>query len=191
MTRASVRAAFVCLGFGASLIAQSPGRSGGAADAGRSASPVIVVETTRGTFSFETFPAEAPLTVAHIAALAAAHFYDGQRIHRAVPGFLIQFGDPRSRDLDKRDQWGRGPAGASGTPIGIAELSKKRLHQKGAVGMAHMGNPATADSQIYITLEPQPDLDGRYVVFGHVISGEEVPSQLRVGDTITRMFVAP
>ena len=191
MTRATVRAAFVCLCFGASLIAQSPGRIGGAADSVRSTSPVIVVETTRGTFSFETFPGEAPLTVAHIAALAAAHFYDGQRIHRAVPGFLVQFGDPRSRDLDKRDQWGRGPAAASGTPIGIAELSKKRLHQKGAVGMAHMGNPANADSQIYITLEPRPDLDGRYVVFGHVISGEEVPTQLRVGDTITRLFVAP
>ena len=192
MRRAAARAAFLCICVGAILTAQSPRRPGDSAvpaDSARSA--VLVVETSRGTFSFETFPGEAPLTVAHVTALAAAHFYDGQRVHRAIPGFVVQFGDPRSRDLDQRDVWGRGSAAASGTPIGVAELSKKRLHQKGAVGVAHMGNPSNADSQIYITLEPRPDLDGRYVVFGQVISGEDVLPQLRVGDTITRVFIAP
>jgi len=153
--------------------------------------PVIVVETSRGSFSFETFPDEAPVTVAHIVALVRDHFYDGLRVHRAQPGFVVQFGDPQSRDPQKRDSWGRGSAAASGKPVGVAELSKKRLHKGGAVGMAHLGDPSKADSQIYITLAPRPDLDGRYAVLGEVIAGDDVPAQLQVGDVITRMFVAP
>ena len=150
---------------------------------------VIVVETSKGTFAFETFPNEAPKTVAHIVALAQRGFYDGQRVHRALPGFLVQFGDPQTRDLSQRDRWGRGAAASSGTPIGVAEITKKRLHQQGAVGIAHMGNPAKADSQIYITLAPRPDLDGQYAVFGHVIEGAEVPGTLQVGDEIRRVYV--
>ena len=155
----------------------------------RGNAPVIVVETTRGTFSFQTFPNEAPLTVAHIVALVRARFYDGLRVHRAQAGFVIQFGDPQSRDLDKRELWGRGAAAASGTPVGVAELSKKRLHKAGSVGLAHMGDATKGDSQIYITLAPRPELDSRYVVFGQVISGDDIPAQLQVGDVIMRMYV--
>src|SRR2546423_1255898 len=74
------------------------------------AGPVIVVETTQGTFAFETYPRDAPKTVAHVVALVRRGFYDGQRVHRAVPGFLVQWGDPQSRDLPKAADWGRGPA---------------------------------------------------------------------------------
>lgn len=151
--------------------------------------PVIVVDSSRGTFAFETYPNEAPKTVAHIVALVRKGFYDGQRVHRALPGFLIQFGDPQTRDLSLRDRWGRGTAASSATPIGVAEISKKHLHQAGAVGVAHMGNPAKGDSQIYITLAPRPDLDGQYAVFGHVIEGEDVPGSLQVGDEIRRVYV--
>ena len=73
------------------------------------AGPVIVVETTKGTFEVETFPAEAPKTVAHILELVKRGFYDGQRVHRALPGFLVQWGDPRSKDLSRETDWGRGP----------------------------------------------------------------------------------
>lgn len=151
--------------------------------------PIIVVETTKGTFAFETYPNEAPKTVAHIVALAQKGFYDGQRVHRALPGFLVQFGDPQTRDMSLRDRWGRGAAASSGTPIGIAEITKKHLHQAGAVGIAHMGNPAKGDSQIYITLAPRPDLDGQYAVFGRVIEGGDVPARLQVGDEIQRVYV--
>src|SRR5262249_32187604 len=151
--------------------------------------PVVVVETSKGTFAFETYPNEAPKTVAHIVGLVQKGFYDGQRVHRAMPGFLVQFGDPQTRDLSLRDRWGKGAAASSGTPIGIAEISKKRLHTAGAVGIAHMGNPAKGDSQIYITLAPRRDLDGQYAVFGHVIEGEDVPAQLQVGDEIRRVYV--
>jgi cyclophilin family peptidyl-prolyl cis-trans isomerase len=155
------------------------------------AAPVIVVETTKGSFAFETYPAEAPLTVAHVVDLVKKGFYDGQRVHRALPGFLVQFGDPQTRDLSKRAFWGRGDAAGSGKPIGAAEITKKRIHTRGAVAMAHQGLPAKADSQIYITLAPRKDLDGRYAVFGQVVEGVDVPATLQVGDEITRMFVRP
>jgi cyclophilin family peptidyl-prolyl cis-trans isomerase len=151
--------------------------------------PVVVIETSKGVLAFETFPNETPVTVAHVLALVRARFYDGQRIHRAQPGFVVQFGDPQSRDLAKRELWGRGAAAASGKPVGVAELSTKHLHKAGAVGMAHMGDPSKADSQIYIALEARPDLDGRYLVIGQVIEGGDVPSQLQVGDDIRRVYV--
>ena len=152
---------------------------------------IVEVETTKGTFAFATFPNDAPVTVVHVLALVRARFYDGQRVHRALPGFVVQFGDPQTRDLGKRELWGRGRAAASGKPIGTAEITKKRTHKRGAVAMAHMGDPAAADSQIYVTLEDRSDLDGRYAVFGQVIEGDNVPARLQVGDLITRMFVRP
>lgn len=153
------------------------------------AAPRLLFETAAGTFTVETYPVEAPLTVVHIVALAKAGFYDGLRVHRALPGFVVQFGDPQSRDESKRASWGRGPAAASGTQIGAAEISTKRKHLVGAVGVAHAGVPAKADSQIYITLDARPDLDGHYAVFGQVVDGIDVPGQLRVGDIIIRVSV--
>src|SRR5476649_2196990 len=150
---------------------------------------VIVVETTKGAFAFETYPNEAPKTIAHVVQLVRQGFYDGQRFHRALAGFVVQWGDPRSRDMGKEADWGRGEAASSGTPVGVSEVSKKRTHMKGAVAMAHPGDPSKADSQIYVTLTDRPDLDGRYTVFGHVIAGAEVPSRIQRGDLITRMYV--
>ncbi len=151
--------------------------------------PVIVVDTVRGTFAFETYPDDAPRTVAHVADLVRHGFYDGQRIHRALPGFLVQWGDPRSRALESEPDWGRGPMASSGKPIGVAEITKKRVHTAGAVGIAHPGLPADADSQIYVTLADRPDLNGRYAVFGHIISGDDVLVRLQRGDVIRRMYV--
>jgi cyclophilin family peptidyl-prolyl cis-trans isomerase len=151
--------------------------------------PVVVVETARGTFAFEMYPDEAPKTVKHVMDLVKQGFYDGQRIHRAIPDFLIQWGDPRSRDLAKEPIWGKGAEASSGTPIGAAEMSKKRLHIKGAVAMAHPGNPIQADSQIYVLLAPHPELNGRYGVFGRVIAGIDVPERLQKGDVIGRMYL--
>jgi cyclophilin family peptidyl-prolyl cis-trans isomerase len=161
----------------ADVVAQSP------------AGPVIVVDTTKGTFAFETYPADAPKTVAHVIDLVKHGFYDGQRIHRALPGFLVQWGDPRSRDLTHQADWGRGDAASSGHPIGAAEITKKRTNTTGAVGMAHAGLPSLADSQIYVTLADRPDLNGRYTVFGHLIEGQDVPVRLERGDVITKMYV--
>ena len=182
MNRRSALASAAVLVWAPLLAAQVPPRP-------PKAMPVIVVETSKGTFAFETYPNEAPKTVEHIVGLVQKGFYDGQRVHRALPGFLVQFGDPQTRDSSLRDRWGRGPAASSGTPIGVAEISKKRLHTAGAVGIAHMGNPAKGDSQIYITLAPRRDLDGQYAVFGRVIEGGDVPAGLQVGDEIRRVYV--
>jgi cyclophilin family peptidyl-prolyl cis-trans isomerase len=151
--------------------------------------PLVVVETSKGTFSIQTFPNEAPSTVNHVVTLIKSGFYNGQRVHRALPDFLIQFGDPQSRDLAKRELWGRGAAAASGKPVGVAEIASRRTNIKGAVGMAHIGDPTKADSQIYVTLARRPELDNRYAVIGQVVSGDDVPGLLQVGDIIVRVSV--
>ena len=160
-----------------------------AAAAQTPSAPVIVVETSKGAFAFETYPADAPKTVAHIVGLVRSGFYDGQRIHRAVAGFVVQWGDPRSRDLAAEADWGKGPDASSGEPIGVPEITKKRTHTAGAVAVAHPGLPEQADSQIYVTLAARPDLNGKYAVFGHVIEGDDVLQRLERGDVITRMYV--
>ena len=150
------------------------------------AGPVVVVETSKGTFEFETYPAEAPKTVARILELVKTRFYNGMRVHRVVPGFVIQMGDPQTRDMTKKESWG---TGGSGKPIGAAEITKTRTHVLGAVAMAHAGDPAKADSQFYVTLAATPRLDGSYTVFGKVISGMEVVQKIQVDDRIVRMTV--
>ncbi len=152
-------------------------------------SALVVVETTKGTFAFDTYPKDAPLSVAHIVKLAKAGFYDGQRVHRAEPGFVVQFGDPQTRDPGKRALWGKGLEASSGDPIGVAEVGLKRKNVALAVGLAHQGEPAKADSQLYIMLDTRPALDGQYAVIGQVIEGEDVPAQLQVGDEIRRVYV--
>ncbi len=150
------------------------------------AGPVIVVETVKGTFEFETYPNEAPKTVARIVELVNKRFYNGHRVHRVESGFVVQVGDPATRDMTRQDSWGRG---GSGTPIGVAEISKTRTHVRGAVAMAHAGDASKADSQWYVALSPQARLDGKYTVFGRVISGMDVVTKLAVTDRIVRVTV--
>jgi cyclophilin family peptidyl-prolyl cis-trans isomerase len=167
------------------------GRSTAAAEAlpTPGAGPTIVVETSRGTFEFETYPDDAPKSVEHVVGLAKRGFYNGLRVHRVVPGFIMQFGDPQTRDMTKREWWGRGDFAGSGKPVGVAEISKKHLHVKGAVAMAHPGNPAEADSQIYVALAAQPKLNGKYAVIGRVTSGMDVALALQVADMIKKVSV--
>jgi cyclophilin family peptidyl-prolyl cis-trans isomerase len=134
----------------------------------------------------ETYPNEAPKTVAHILALVKKNFYNGLRVHRFEPGFVVQWGDPQTRDMTKRENWG---SGGSGGTVGVSEVSPKRPHVTGSVGAAYARDPRLADSQIYVTLSPQPQLNSRYTVLGHVISGMEVVTQLRVTDVIKRASV--
>ena len=150
------------------------------------AGPILVVETVKGTIEIETYPNEAPKTVEHFVALVKRNFYNGQRVHRVVPGFVVQFGDPQTRDMTKRDRWG---SGGSGRTIGVAEV--KRTHRVGAVAAAHPGDPRQADSQLYIAFAPQPQLDRNFTVFGQVISGMDVAQKLAINDVIRRITVKP
>ena len=168
---------------GAAVAAQTQPKPAAATSPG--AGPVIVVETEKGTFEFETYPNEAPKTVARILELVKKRFYNGQRFYRVVPGFVVQFGDQQTRDMTKEKMWGR----VAGEPIGAAEFSKLRTHVKGAVAMAHNGDAGKADTQFYITLADTPRLNGKYVVFGKVISGMEVVQKIQYADRIVRLTV--
>jgi cyclophilin family peptidyl-prolyl cis-trans isomerase len=150
------------------------------------AGPIVVFETVKGSFEMETYPNEAPKSVDHILTLVRRNFYNGLRVHRVVRGQLVQFGDPLSRDMSKRDNWG---TGGSGKPIGIAEMNPKRKHVVGAVALAHPGDPRFADSQMYIMLIPQPKYDKDYTVVGRVISGMDVVAKLQETDVIRRASV--
>jgi peptidyl-prolyl cis-trans isomerase B (cyclophilin B) len=150
------------------------------------AGPILVLETVKGNIEIETYPEEAPKTVAHILALVKRGFYNGLRFHRAEPNFVIQIGDPMTRDMSKQDSWGRGN---SGKPIGVAEITKKRKHGPGAVGMGHSGSAKDADSQFYITLRAAPSLDGKYVVWGQVIKGLDVAAKIQKTDVLKRVSV--
>ena len=152
------------------------------------AGPVVTVQTSRGVFEFETFPDTAPKTVAQITGLARRGFYNGLVIHRVAPGFVVQFGDPQTKDPSKKEMWG---SGGSGKPIGVAEISKKHTHaQKGTVAMAYAGDPAKADSQFYITLRATPSLDAGYTVFGQIISGMDIVEKTQQGDKIVKVTVS-
>jgi peptidyl-prolyl cis-trans isomerase B (cyclophilin B) len=156
------------------------------AAAATAAGPVIVLETAKGTIEIETYPKEAPKTVAYIVALIEKNFYNGQRFHRVEPNFVIQIGDPQTRDMTKQASWGQGN---SGTPVGVAEISKSLLHTAGAVGMAHGGDPKSASGQFYITLRAAPSLNGKYVVFGKVIKGLDVAAKIQKADVLKRASV--
>ncbi len=180
---------FVRLGVLIGVIALAAGpalRAQGTAKPSSEAGPIVVIETEKGTFEFETYPNEAPKTVARILELVRKRFYNGHRFHRVVKDFVIQVGDPASRDFAKKDSWGRG---GSGTPIGVAEFSKLRTHVRGAVAMAHAGDASKADSQWYVTLAPVPRLDGGYTVFGKVTTGMDVVLKIEAGDRLIRATV--
>jgi len=147
-----------------------------------SASPVIVCETAKGTFQIQTFAADAPKSVDHIVKLVRANFYRGLRFHRVEKG-LVQIGDPQTRNVSLKNVWG---TESSGNPIGVAELTHKHSHVRGAVGLAHPdpGSAAYADSQFYIMKIADPGLDARFVVIGQVTSGMDVVDKLEVADVL-------
>jgi len=146
--------------------------------------PVMAIETPKGAIEIRLFQADAPKSVAHIIGLANKNFYRGQRIHR-VEASLVQFGDPTSRDVSKRDWWGRT---SSGDPIGVAEFNK-HLHVRGAVALANTGNAKYADCQLYIMKVASPSLDGKYVVVGQVIKGMDVVDKLQVADLLKTVMI--
>jgi peptidylprolyl isomerase/peptidyl-prolyl cis-trans isomerase B (cyclophilin B) len=140
--------------------------------------PRAVLDTTRGVLVIELFPDVAPKTVARFTELVKKGFYDGLPFYRVLPKFLVQTGDPLADGT-----------GGSGQII-PAEFNDKR-HVAGTVGMARKQDPDSADSQFYITLEPQPLLDGKYTVFGQVIEGLEILPKIQERDTVRKLTLKP
>lgn len=161
-------------------------------DTGRAApaAAVVVIETAKGNIEIETFD-DAPKSTAHFVELARKGFYRGQRFHWVQPG-IVQTGDPLSRDLTKRNEWGTGGSGLKGAikPIGVAETSKRKF-ERGIVGLAYRTDrkPETADSQFFILTGSNPNLNGKYAPLGKVIKGMEVVDKLELADSLKNVTV--
>ncbi len=138
-------------------------------------SPQAYIETSKGTIQFELAILDAPRTVANFMALVRRNYFRGVQLHRVVPDFVVQDGDPR----------GDGEGGPGYT---IRDELNQRPYLRGTVGMA-LDWADTGGSQFFITHSPQPHLDGRYTVFGQVVSGMDVVDRLQQWDTITSIRV--
>ncbi len=134
------------------------------------------ITTAKGDIVVTLDAKAAPRTVNNFVFLARDRFYDGLAFHRVEPGFVIQGGDPNGD-------------GTGGPGYTIADEASGLLHVDGAIAMAKSARPDSAGSQFYITLGAQPDLDGRYTVFGKVTSGRDVAGRIAKGDLITRITI--
>ena len=143
--------------------------------ASREFSPHAFIETVRGTIEFELAVVDAPQTSRNFMLLARKGFFNGLQVHRVVPNFVIQDGDPRGD--------GEGSPGYT-----IRDELNDRPYLRGTVGMA-LAWRDTGGSQFFITHSPQPHLDAKYTVFGHVVNGMDVVDRIQVGDTIERVRV--
>lgn len=163
----------------------------GAKPAPGPAGPIVVIETAKGVIEIETFPNEAPKSVARFLELIKRGFYRGQRFHWVATG-VIQAGDPLSRDLTKQREWGTGGSGPrnANRPIGVAEPSKRKF-ERGIVGLAYRPNwkPETADSMFFILTGPNPNLNGKYAVLGRVTKGMQVADKIELQDVIKNISV--
>src|ERR1051326_758499 len=140
---------------------------------------IAVIKTSFGELSVQFWPDVAPKTVENFKSLAKKGFYDGTAFHRIVKGFMIQGGDPLTRDPDREDEWGTGGPGHNVK----AEFSN-RSHQRGVLSMARSSDPDSAGSQFFICLGDASFLDGKYTAFGQLISGDDVLG--KIGDTHVR-----
>ena len=138
-------------------------------------SPHVFIETARGTIEFELAILDAPQTTRNFMTLARKGFFNGLPIHRVVPNFVVQDGDPRGD-------------GGGGPGYTIRDELNERPFVRGTVGMA-LSWKDTGGSQFFITHSPQPHLDARYTAFGHVVSGMEVVDRIQQGDVIQRVRV--
>jgi peptidyl-prolyl cis-trans isomerase B (cyclophilin B) len=131
-----------------------------------------VIETKFGNIELRFFPDVAPNHANNFIELAKKGFYDGTTFHRVIPGFMIQGGDPNSKDPD-RSKHGMGGPGYS-----IKAEFNNKPHKRGTLSMARAANPDSAGSQFFICVADAPFLDRQYTVFGEVVSGMEVADKI-------------
>lgn len=133
---------------------------------------IAVLETNMGKITIELLPDVAPNHVENFKKLSRSGFYDGTTFHRVIPGFMIQGGDPNSKDDDRSNDGTGGP----GYTID-AEFSDMK-HVRGIVSMARSSDPNSAGSQFFIVVKDSPHLDRLYTAFGKVIEGLDVVDQI-------------
>jgi cyclophilin family peptidyl-prolyl cis-trans isomerase len=132
-----------------------------------------IIITNFGDITFEFYPEDAPKTVENFKDLSKRGFYDGLIFHRIVPGFVIQGGDPNTKDNTNRSKWGTGGPGWNIK----AEFNKKK-HSRGVLSMARSQDPDSAGSQFFIVLKDSSFLDGQYTVFGRVTHGMDIVDKI-------------
>ena len=130
-------------------------------------SKVAIIETNFGNMVIEFFPTDAPKTVENFINLTESGFYNGTKFHRIIPNFMIQGGDPLSKDVSFVQQWG---TGSSGKTIDAEFNSIK--HKRGIVSMARAMDPNSASSQFFIVHKDSTFLDKQYTVFGRLVTQE-------------------
>ncbi|MGH7532987.1 MAG: peptidylprolyl isomerase [Gemmatimonadales bacterium] len=143
------------------------------------------IDTARGVITAELFADEAPKTVANFEKLANDGFYDGTRFHRVIPNFVIQGGDPLSKDPNNP----RVGTGGHGYTIKCETDRNTHKHVAGTMSMAHAGRD-TGGSQFFIAHAPQPHLDKVHTVFGQVTVGMDVVNAIKANDVVNSIRVA-
>ena len=147
---------------------------------------VAVISTKFGDMVVEFFPDVAPMHVENFQILAEEGYYNGTTFHRVIPGFMVQGGDPNSKDLDRMND---GTGGRAGKFFGIGRENDPESwtvpaefndtpHQRGTLSMARSQNIDSGSSQFFICHDNAPFLDGQYTVFGQLISGIEVVDEI-------------
>jgi len=145
-----------------------------------SSNEVAVIKTSEGDMVVQFWPDAAPNTVENFKKLARQGFYDGTIFHRIVKGFMIQGGDPNSKDPAKENSYGEGGPGYN-----IKAEFNDHAHDRGVISMARGPDPDSGGSQFFICLAPVHRLDHQYTTFGKLIKGQDVLE--KIGDTpVTR-----
>ena len=132
----------------------------------------VIIKTDFGDIRFSLLPDMAPETVRNFSKLAKSGFYNGTLFHRVIPGFMIQGGDPNTKNSDK-STWGQGGPGYN-----LKAEFNSRSHLRGIVSMARANDPDSAGSQFFIVTSDSTFLDKQYTVFGEVVDGIEVADKI-------------
>jgi len=128
-----------------------------------------------GKIIIETFPTEAPKHAANFDSLVAIGFYNGTAFHRVIPGFMIQGGDPNTKNFpDDRSRWGMGDPSQTRVPAEFNRELPDWKHRRGILSAARSQDPNSATSQFFIMHGDAPTLDGQYSIYGQVLEGIEV-----------------
>jgi len=143
-----------------------------------STNEVAIITTTEGTMVVEFWPDVAPKTVENFKTLANKGFYDGTCFHRVIKGFMIQGGDPLTKDPAKEDMWGTGGPGYT-----IKAEFNDRSHTRGVLSMARSNDPNSAGSQFFICHGNPTFLDHQYTTFGKLIKGDDVLEKIATTPT--------
>ena len=144
----------------------------------KAAKEVAVIKTSAGEMVAEFWPEVAPKTVENFKKLAKAGFYDGTAFHRVIPNFMIQGGDPKTKDDSKPLEWGTGGPGYK-----VEAEFNDRKHVRGVLSMARTADPNSAGSQFFICHGSPSSLDHQYTAFGKLIKGDDVLEKIATTKT--------